>query len=121
MAYFSPLDLSFHPIGLDALPYILIHNILVLCLIALFSFSGGIQDFVLFSNSLFHFLYIFSEFSSNGPILPVLLTLAFMLFEGSLLFILAIMTRKLNRPIVHYLPVFIMLISISSILEVNVL
>ena len=36
-------------------------------------------------------------------------------------FILAIMTRKIKRSIVHYLPVFIVLISISSILEVNVL
>ncbi|MBA7591131.1 hypothetical protein ES708_33282 [subsurface metagenome] len=121
MAYFIPLGLTFQPIGLDALPYILIRNIFVLCLIAFFFFSGGIQDLVLFSNSLFHFFFIFSAFSSNGPTLPVLLTLAFALFEGSLLFILAIMTRNLDRPLVHYLPAFIVLISISSILEVIVL
>ncbi len=44
-----------------------------------------------------------------------------MIFESSLLLTLALITRKLDRPMFHYLPAFIVLIAISSILEVIVL
>lgn len=120
-AFFANSELNFQHFGIEALPYILIRNELILSLIALFSFYWLMQDLALFSNFFLQCYFITSALNSAGISMPFLLTLAFAFVESSLLVALAFKTRKPNKPISRYLPKFILLIALSSLVEVIVL
>ncbi|OLS14725.1 MAG: hypothetical protein RBG13Loki_1640 [Promethearchaeota archaeon CR_4] len=119
---FFPVNVTFHPAGLSDLPVILFRNIFILILIALFSFSRLMQDLIVFSNSFFQIYIIVSAIKTVGIISPVFVTIAFAIFENGLIISLVIMARKNKNKIVKvYLPLSILLIAISSTLEVIIL
>jgi hypothetical protein len=121
LAFFVKPDLTFSQIGMDALPIILVRNELVLCLIALFSFSWLIQNLVLFSNFFLQSYFIYGALSIYGTSFTVLTTVMFAFIEGNLLILLALKSQKHSTSMIRYLPFFMVLMGLSSVLEVIIL
>lgn len=121
LAFFAKPEFTISQLGMNTLPMILVRNELMLCLIALFSASWFIQDLVLFSNFFLQSYFTYSALSIYGLHLPVLATMMFAFIEGSLLVLLSLKTRKRSKPIIQYLPIFMVLMALSAIIEVIIL